>query len=71
MRQFSPTWKRSIFAGALFAVLAIAWHSMPDLGPRVHDPSSIIRCGDEYWFFTTGAGIPSWHSKDLLCAKHL
>ena len=36
-------------------------------GPlRVHDPSTIIRCKDEYWFFCTGVGILSRHSKDLV-----
>ena len=33
---------------------------------RTHDPSSILRCGDEYWVFATGNGIASWRSKDLL-----
>lgn len=32
---------------------------------RVHDPSSIVRCKDRYWFFSTGRGVTSWHSKDL------
>ncbi len=30
------------------------------------DPSDIVKCGDEYWVFHTGTGIPSLHSKDLL-----
>ncbi|HTR41596.1 MAG TPA: arabinan endo-1,5-alpha-L-arabinosidase [Pseudomonadales bacterium] len=34
-------------------------------GIHVHDPSAIIKCGDEYWVFYTGYGIPSYHSKDL------
>ena len=25
----------------------------------------MIKCGDEYWIFATGRGIPSWHSRDL------
>ena len=32
----------------------------------VHDPSTIVRCKDEYWLFSTGTGIHSWRSKDLL-----
>ncbi len=32
----------------------------------VHDPSSIVKCNGEYWFYATGRGIPSWHSKDLI-----
>jgi arabinan endo-1,5-alpha-L-arabinosidase len=35
-------------------------------GVRVHDPSTIIKCKDEYWVYYTGRGIPSWHSKDLV-----
>jgi len=34
-------------------------------GIRVHDPSTIAKCKDEYWVFYTGRGVPSWHSKDL------
>jgi arabinan endo-1,5-alpha-L-arabinosidase len=32
---------------------------------RAHDPSTIARCGDDYWVFSTGRGIISLHSKDL------
>lgn len=35
-------------------------------GVHVHDPSAVIKCGDEYWAFSTGRGIPSYHSKDLI-----
>jgi len=35
-------------------------------GVRVHDPSTIIKCKDEYWLFYTGRGVPSYHSKDLV-----
>ena len=35
-------------------------------GVHVHDPSTIIKCGDEFWVFYTGRGVPSYHSKDLL-----
>ena len=31
----------------------------------VHDPSSIVKCDGEYWFFSTGIGVSSWRSKDL------
>jgi arabinan endo-1,5-alpha-L-arabinosidase len=33
---------------------------------RVHDPSTIVQCKDEYWLFYTGRGISSFHSKDLV-----
>jgi len=38
------------------------------LGKRnvgTHDPSTIVRCGKEYWFFGTGHGIASYRSTDL------
>ncbi len=35
-------------------------------GVRVHDPSTIVKCKDQYWTFYTGRGIPSYHSKDLI-----
>jgi arabinan endo-1,5-alpha-L-arabinosidase len=31
----------------------------------VHDPSTIVNCGDQYWLFYTGNNCPSWHSPDL------
>lgn len=34
-----------------------------DIG--VHDPSSIVKCNGEYWFFSTGTGVSSWRSTDL------
>lgn len=37
---------------------------------RVHDPSAIIKCQDEYWVFYTGRGIPSYHSKDTIKWEH-
>ncbi len=35
-------------------------------GVRIHDPSTIVKAGDDYWVFATGLGIRSYHSKDLL-----
>jgi len=35
-------------------------------GVRVHDPSAIIKCRNEFWIFYTGRGVPSYHSKDLI-----
>ena len=32
----------------------------------VHDPSTIVKCNDEYWVFATGRGIVSRHSTNLL-----
>ncbi len=33
---------------------------------RVHDPSTMVKCKDEYWLFATGVGVSSWRSTDLL-----
>lgn len=35
-------------------------------GIITRDPSSVVRCKDEYWVFYTGRGVPSYHSKDLV-----
>jgi len=35
-----------------------------DIG--LHDPSTIVKCKDEYWIFYTGSGVPSYRSKDLI-----
>lgn len=35
-------------------------------GIRVHDPSTIVKCKDQYWIFCTGRGTPSYRSKDLV-----
>jgi arabinan endo-1,5-alpha-L-arabinosidase len=32
----------------------------------VHDPSTVIRCGDEFWVYGTGPGLTSRHSTDLV-----
>lgn len=45
----------------LFVLLAIS-----AAGAKVHDPSSIVRCGKESWYFSTGQGIRSARSNDLL-----
>ena len=33
---------------------------------RVHDPSTIVKCQDDYWLFATGPGIISRRSKNLV-----
>ncbi len=35
-------------------------------GIVTRDPSTIVRCGEEYWVFYTGRGVPSFRSKDLV-----
>ena len=45
-------------------------HQMGSVGAGVHDPSTIVRCNDEFWVFYTGAGTPSYRSKDLVNWTH-
>ncbi|MFD0894404.1 arabinan endo-1,5-alpha-L-arabinosidase [Luteolibacter ambystomatis] len=33
---------------------------------KVHDPSTIVRCSKQAWFFSTGPGIKSFNSPDLV-----
>ena len=35
-------------------------------GIVTRDPSSIVKCKNEFWVFYTGRGVPSYHSKDLV-----
>ncbi len=35
-------------------------------GSLAHDPSTIVKCGGEYWLFCTGQGIGSLRSHDLV-----
>lgn len=35
-------------------------------GVSARDPSTIVRCGDEFWMFFTGRGVRSLRSKDLV-----
>lgn len=32
---------------------------------KVHDPSSVVKCGKQWWYFSTGPGIQSASSPDL------
>ena len=35
-------------------------------GIYARDPSSIVKCKDDYWVFYTGRGVPSYRSRDLV-----
>lgn len=35
-------------------------------GITTRDPSSLVKCKEEYWVFYTGRGVPSYRSKDLV-----
>lgn len=74
--------RRALLAQSAAAIVAAALPApaLPEEGPkapappdrfgardaRVHDPSTIVKCGREYWLFATGAGIASWRSQDLI-----
>jgi arabinan endo-1,5-alpha-L-arabinosidase len=63
-----PSSKALWCAAALFAVLRLS-PAAPAPGPafpRIHDPSTIVKAGGEYWFFSTGVGIPSFRSTNLV-----
>jgi arabinan endo-1,5-alpha-L-arabinosidase len=39
-------------------------------GITTRDPSSVVKCKDEYWVFYTGRGVPSYRSRDLVKWEH-
>ncbi|UOQ67558.1 family 43 glycosylhydrolase [Hymenobacter volaticus] len=51
-------------------LLLVVWPSREVIGQqgdqRAHDPATIIKEGNKYWVFTTGQGIPSKYSTDLI-----
>lgn len=56
----------------LFAITSIG-RAQPDrpywqveAAMRVHDPSTIVRSGNEFWMFATGPGLKSYHSTNLV-----
>ncbi len=71
----------AVFTAFIAALVALGQNAAPappgadpqeilrQLGNRgvgVHDPSTIVKCKDDYWVFYTGANTPSYHSKDLI-----
>lgn len=46
--------------------IVVATKGFGSRGVHVHDPSTIVKCGNEYWLFYTGRGIPSYHSTNLM-----
>ena len=47
------------------AIVAARLEALGSRGVRMHDPSAIVKCKDEYWIVYTGANVPSYRSKDL------
>jgi arabinan endo-1,5-alpha-L-arabinosidase len=60
-------------AGGLLGAKAAEPTAAPAPGPDrglgkpagVHDPSTVVRSGDEFWLFATGNGVRSLRSRDL------
>ncbi|UOG76410.1 family 43 glycosylhydrolase [Hymenobacter tibetensis] len=54
----------------IMLLLLIGWPSANVIAQqgdqRAHDPANIIKEGNKYWVFTTGQGIPSKYSTDLI-----
>ncbi len=58
----APSWTETNFSSEVTAEMA----GFGSRDVRVHDPSTIVKCGQEFWIFYTGRGVPSYHSKDLM-----
>src|ERR1051326_2180024 len=48
------------------AIVAPPLEESASRGITTRDPSSIVKCKEDYWVFYTGRGVPSYHSKDLV-----
>jgi arabinan endo-1,5-alpha-L-arabinosidase len=60
--QSNAFWAQTNFSSKVSAQMA----GFGSRGIHVHDPSTIVKCGNEFWIFYTGRGVPSYHSKDLV-----
>ena len=58
--------RRVVWHGVLAATLFLLTDRHILAAERFHDPSTIVRCKDDYWIFSTGPGVRSWRSKDLI-----
>ena len=47
-------------------VAALPLDQSASRGIVTRDPSSVVKCKDDYWVFYTGRGVPSYYSKDLM-----
>jgi arabinan endo-1,5-alpha-L-arabinosidase len=65
----SPLTKRALLAAALLAAFAFVFFGFPTPPVQIHDPSTIIWCGDQFWVYSTGPGVRAWHSADLRAWK--
>jgi arabinan endo-1,5-alpha-L-arabinosidase len=53
-------------AGSQRSIPILPLEESASRGISTRDPSSIVKCKDEYWVFYTGRGVPSYHSIDLV-----
>ena len=58
-------WRNRIALAAPEPAVAARLQKLGKRDVRVHDPSTIVQENDEFWFFYTGRGTPSYRSKDL------
>lgn len=68
MSSFQRRFLAVIVMFATFFFVALVITAMPSnrFVSLIHDPSSIVRCKDEYWVYATGVGLKSLRSKDLI-----
>jgi arabinan endo-1,5-alpha-L-arabinosidase len=52
--------------GSQKAIRVLPLEQSASRGITTRDPSSIVKCKDEYWVFYTGRGVPSYRSMDLM-----
>src|SRR5512141_598236 len=52
--------------GSQKAIPVLPLEQSASRGITTRDPSSIVKCKDEYWVFYTGRGVPSYRSRDLV-----
>jgi arabinan endo-1,5-alpha-L-arabinosidase len=53
-------------SGAPRPDLVVPLEQSASRGITTRDPSSIVKCREDYWVFYTGRGVPSYRSKDLV-----
>lgn len=54
------------FADDIASRVGLPLEQTASRGVVTRDPSTVVKCKDEFWVFYTGRGIPSFHSKDLV-----
>jgi arabinan endo-1,5-alpha-L-arabinosidase len=53
-------------AGSQQSIAVLPLEQSASRGITTRDPSSIVKCKDDYWVFYTGRGVPSYRSRDLV-----